>query len=73
VVEMELVIKKWGRSFGTVIPMDKVKQLNLKENDVVRAELIRKRNPLESTFGILKMKTPIEKLLAESDRECWDE
>ncbi len=70
---MELVIKKWGRSFGAVIPMEKAKQLNLKENDVVRAELLRKKNPLESTFGILKMKTPTEKLLADSDKECWNE
>ncbi len=70
---MELVIKKWGRSLGAVIPKEKALQLNLKENDVVFAKLIQKENPLKHTFGILKMKTPAAKLLADSDKECWDE
>jgi antitoxin component of MazEF toxin-antitoxin module len=73
VVEMELVIKKWGRSFGAVIPMDKVKQMNLKENDVVNVTLFPKKNPLKETFGTFKFKRSVEEILRESDRECWDE
>ena len=70
---MELVIKKWGRSFGAIIPMEKVKQMELKENDVVHAIIGKRKNPVERNFGVLKMKTPTAKLLADSDKECWDE
>jgi antitoxin component of MazEF toxin-antitoxin module len=70
---MELVIKRWGRSFGAVIPMEKAKKLNLKENDVLKASVSRRKTPIEETFGLLKMKTPTSELLAESDKECWDE
>ena len=70
---MELVIKKWGRSFGAVIPMEKVKQMNLKENDIVSATLLPIKNPLKETFGTFKFKRSVAEILKESDRECWDE
>lgn len=70
---MELVIKKWGRSFGAVIPMEKAKQLKLKEDDVVHADLFKERTELSKLFGIAKLKRPTAEILAESDKECWDE
>ena len=70
---MELVIKKWGRSFGAVIPMEKVKQMNLKESDIVSATLVPRKNTLKETFGTFKFKRSVEEILRESDRECWDE
>ncbi len=70
---MELVIKKWGRSLGAVIPAEKAKQIGIKENHVVRADLFKKKNPVKETFGIFKFKKPVQKILRESDKECWDE
>jgi len=70
---VELVVKKWGRSLGAVIPAEKVKKLHLKENDVIRAELFEKKNPLKETFGTFKFKRSTEEILRESDKECWDE
>ena len=70
---MELVVKKWGRSLGAVIPAEKAKQLNLKENDIVRAHLVKQENDLSRLFGKFKFSRPIEEILRESDRECWDE
>jgi antitoxin component of MazEF toxin-antitoxin module len=72
-VEVELVLKKWGRSFGAVIPMRCVKELNLKENDTLLASLHKEKTPMQLTFGSLKIKASTEKLLADSDRAGWDE
>lgn len=72
-VEVELVLKKWGRSFGAVIPMQSVKELGLKENDHILASLSKDKTPMQLTFGSLKMKRSTAQLLAESDRVAWDE
>jgi len=70
---MELVVKKWGRSLGAVIPVEKAKQLGLKENDIIHAELFKEKNPIAETFGTFKFKRSTEEILKESDMECWDE
>lgn len=72
-IEIEARLKKWGRSFGVVIPMDKIKKENLEENDKVKILISKKKNPLRETFGILKFKRPIEEILKEGDKESWDE
>ena len=55
-VEVELVLKKWGRSFGAVIPMGAVKELGLKENGRVLASLSKEKTPMEATFGSVKLR-----------------
>ena len=72
-IEIEAKLKKWGRSFGIVIPMEKIKKENLLENDKIKILITKKKNPLKETFGILKFKRPIEEILKEGDKESWDE
>jgi len=73
VVEVELIIKKWGRSFGAIIPMNVIKQLNLKEFGSIKVDITTCKSPVEETFGTLKFTKPISKILQESDSELWNE
>ena len=72
-IEVEAVLKRWGRSFGVVIPMEKIKQENLSDNDTLNITITKKVNPLKETFGKLKFKKSTQEILDESDRESWDE
>jgi hypothetical protein len=44
-------IKKWGNSFGLLIPKDEMQKLNLDENLEVVVDIIKKENPLRELFG----------------------
>lgn len=51
----ELIVKKWGNSLAIVIPKDVVKEKNLKENQKVVIDFIKKAD-LRDIFGSLKLK-----------------
>ena len=72
-IEINTKLKRWGRSFGVIIPMEKVKKENFSENEELRILIAKKKNPLKETFGIVKFKRPIKEILEEGDRESWDE
>ena len=72
-LEVEVKVRKWGRSFGVVIPKEKIKEEGIKENETVRLLIGKKTNVLKETFGTFKFKKSTEEMLRESDRECWDE
>lgn len=72
-IEIESKLKKWGRSFGIVIPMEKIKKENLSEKDKLKILITKEKNPLKETFGTVKFKRPIKEILEEGDRESWDE
>ena len=72
-LEVEAKVRKWGRSFGVVIPKDKVKEEGIKENEIVRLLIAKRTNVLKETFGTMKFKRSTQEILDESDREDWDE
>ena len=72
-LQVEAKVRKWGRSFGIVIPIDKIKEEGIKENETVRLLIGKKNNVLRETFGTMKFKRPTQEMLDESDREDWDE
>tara|TARA_Y100000310_G_scaffold167817_1_gene167761 strand:- start:132 stop:353 length:222 start_codon:yes stop_codon:yes gene_type:complete len=72
-ITIESRLRKWGRSFGIVVPMEKIKEENLNENDVVKLLISKKKNPLKDHFGTFKFKRSIKEILEEGDRESWDE
>lgn len=47
-------IKKWGNSFGLLIPKNELKKMNIGENQEVIAEITKKENPLKELFGFGK-------------------
>ena len=72
-IEVETKVRKWGRSFGVVIPKEKIKEEGIKENETITLLIGRKTNVLKETFGTLKFKRTTQEILDESDREDWDE
>jgi antitoxin component of MazEF toxin-antitoxin module len=47
-------IKKWGNSFGLLIPKNELKEMNIGENQEVIVEITKKENPLKELFGFGK-------------------
>ena len=72
-LEVEAKVRKWGRSFGVVIPKDKVKEEGIKENETIKLLIAKKTNVLKETFGTFKFKKSTQEMLDEIDREAWDE
>lgn len=72
-IETEAVLRRWGRSLGVVIPMQKIREGQLRENEKINIILSKKENPLEKHFGKFKFKKSTAQMLKESDKEAWDE
>ena len=74
-IEIETKLKKWGRSFGVIIPMEKVREANLTVEEPLEIVITKKKNPFLKNFGIAKgnMKKPTKKMLEELRAESWDE
>ena len=72
-IEIESKLKRWGRSFGIIVPMEKIKEEGLSERDNLDIIITKKGNSLKDTFGILTFKKSTQEILDESDREGWDE
>lgn len=49
----EVVIKKWGNSMGVLLPKKLIEKENLKENDKVFIEIVKKAD-LSDIFGTIK-------------------
>lgn len=51
----EVVIKRWGNSYGIVLPKEIMKKKHLKENEKVLVEVVKEAN-IQRLFGSLKRK-----------------
>lgn len=54
-MDVNVTVKKWGNSFGIVIPKEVVKELEIKENQQVEITIDKPRH-LSDFFGALKGK-----------------
>ena len=67
-IEVEVMLRKWGKSIGAVLPKEKTVAENLREGDRIKILVMKIGNPLRETFGTLKSKRPTASLLKEVDR-----
>ena len=72
-IEFESRLRRWGRSFGIIVPMEKLKRESFGENEKVNVMVIKKKNPLKKHFGSFKFKRTTREILDEGDRESWNE
>ena len=72
-IEVETKVRKWGRSFGVVIPKDKIKEEGIRANETIRLLIGKKKNVLRETFGTFKFKKSTQEMLDKIDKESWDE
>ena len=70
-IEVEAKVRRWGRSFGVVIPKEKVIEEGIKENETVKLLIGKKSNVLKEIFGTMKFKKSTEKMMREIDKEMW--
>lgn len=50
---VEVKLKQWGNSMGIILPIELIKQKQLKENDTILVE-VAKPADLSDVFGIIK-------------------
>ena len=71
--EVESTIKRWGNSFGIIIPTEVMKKENLKEGQKIDVILLKKSDILKKTFGTLKLKKSAQKIKDELRAELYDD
>ena len=72
-LEVKAKVRKWGRSFGVVIPKAKIKEEGIKENETINLLISKKTNVLRETFGTMKFKKYTDEMMKEIDKELWPE
>ncbi|MFA4819443.1 MAG: AbrB/MazE/SpoVT family DNA-binding domain-containing protein [Candidatus Aenigmatarchaeota archaeon] len=73
--ELEGRIKKWGNSFGVIIPNEIIRKENLKDGQKVEI-ILRKPSKINmnKVFGSLKdWKKPTSRILKVVDKELWND
>ena len=59
-IEIKSKLRKWGNSFGIVVPQKVIEKENAKEGDEITI-LLKKEHPnLRKLFGAHKFKKPVE-------------
>ena len=74
-IEIRTRIRKWGNSFGIVVPVKLLEKGNIKEGEEVIALISeRKRVNLKKLFNAnLKFKKTTEQMMKETDRDLYNE
>ena len=69
-IEVRTKLKKWGNSFGVVVPISSAEKEGAKEGDEVIVLMKKEKgNVLRETFGTSKSKKSVKKLMKEIDEE----
>lgn len=70
--QINTTVRKWGNSFGIVIPAEVLKRRGIKEGEEIDAILIKKGNVLRETFGTHKFSKSVKQMMRETDEELND-
>jgi len=71
---IEAKVKRWGNSFGVVIPIEVVEKEKIKENQTLKLILLKdSKEVFNKTFGLLKGKLtkPTQQIKDELRRELY--
>lgn len=74
-IEVKTKLKRWGNSFGVVLPIRVIEQEKMNEGEDIRI-LVKKEkkvNVLKETFGTIKFKKNTEEMMRETDRDLYNE
>ena len=73
--EVESRIRRWGNSFGVIIPNEVIKKEKLKEGQKVGIIILKKSDALKRTFGMMKgeWKEPAQYIKDKLRKELYDE
>jgi len=68
-IELKTKLRKWGNSFGVVVPQRIVEKENVSEGDEITIFLVGERVNLRKLFGAHKFKKPTSQMMKEVDRD----
>ncbi|PIN91359.1 hypothetical protein COU57_00945 [Candidatus Pacearchaeota archaeon CG10_big_fil_rev_8_21_14_0_10_32_14] len=73
-IEIKTNLRKWGNSFGVIVPQKDLESTNIKEGDEVII-LVRtcKDNVLKEMFGTHKFSKSTKQLMKEMDKELYND
>ena len=73
-VNCEAKVKKWGNSFGLVLPREIVEEMKLKENQSLDLFLVHKGSvSLNKLYGKCQFKKSAQQIKDEIRRELYDD
>ena len=67
------VVKKWGNSFGIILPAELVKEKDIHINDVLEITIERKVRPISELFGTAKRGKKSTQEIKDELRKGWEE
>ena len=65
---IEVELKVWGNSLGIIVPVEKLKELNLQKGDTIKIDIVQKKRI--DGFGICKGAQPFEEE-QEPHKDLW--
>ena len=73
-IQVKTKLRKWGNSFGIVVPINALEKENMEEGEKITALIIKeKKVNLRKLFGKHKFSKPVEQLMREADEELYYE
>jgi len=74
VIEIKTKLRKWGNSFGIVVPQKAVEQAKVNEGEEIRAFILESKPVnLKKLWGAHKFKQTGDEIMREIDRELYDD
>ncbi|MCD4759726.1 hypothetical protein K8R33_02470 [archaeon] len=68
-IEIDSKLKKWGNSFGIIVPKDELINEGIKEGDSISVMVSKKKGIVKELFGNLKNDRSTEKELKNINKE----
>ena len=68
---VEVKLKRWGNSMAVIVPSALIEQRNMKENDTLLIEVVKKAD-LSDVFGMIKKRKMSGQEFKDLAREGWD-
>lgn len=65
------VVKKWGNSYGLILPIKIVRENQLAENDVIDIHIRSKIRSIQKLYGTFKLRKSTQRIKDEL-RAGWD-
>ena len=73
-IQIKSKLRRWGNSFGIVVPQKVVEKEDAKEGEEVIVLFTKRKNTvLREMFGSHKFKKSTEQLMREADEELYDD
>jgi antitoxin component of MazEF toxin-antitoxin module len=71
--EVTTRVRKWGNSYGIIIPIGVLKSKGIDEGEEIDAIILKKKkNVLREMFGKVKFKKSTAQLMKETDEALYD-